>query len=197
MRKELSIQNTGGNQGIMVNNNSGTITMSLKGAVQISSAISRIVQVLGDLCCDENADDNLPLDLQQYKMNEKIEYNSVIGYRPIIEEFSSYYYTCDNYLNRYDDSNMRGKTKILQWVHMRYLRAKGKVLLENRESEESEINIIRKNADRIIEMVNDKIYDVVINSKGIEEADIEGIELGISCFTCYCFMECKILEKPI
>lgn len=68
---------------------------------------------------------------------------------------------------------------------------------ENRESGESEINIIRKNADRIIDMVNDKIYDVVVNSKGVEEADREGIELGISCFTCYCFMECKILEKPI
>lgn len=122
MRKELSIQNAGGNQGIIVNNNSGTIKMTLKGAVQISSSISKIVQVLGDLCCEENEDDNPPLDLQQYKMNEKIGYNSVIEYRPIIEEFSSYYYTCDNYLNRYDDSNMRGKTKILRWIHMHYLR---------------------------------------------------------------------------
>lgn len=199
MRRKYDIQNTGGNQGIIVGENSGNITLSLdlKGVVKLPSSISQIVQVLGELCYGEKEEEDSRLDFQQYKMNEKLEYNSVVEYKPIIEEFSSYYYMCDNYLNIYDDSNIRGKTKILRWVHMSYLRAKGKVLSENRGTGEKEIDIIRRNSDRIIHIVSDKIYDIVVNSKGIEKIDIEDIELGIACFTCYCFMECKILEKPI
>ena len=196
MKRELSIQDVDGNQGVIVNENSGNITLSLNNAVRIPSLISKVVQVLGDLCSEEDGDDLTP-DFQQYKPEEKIEYNSVIKYKDIIKKFSAYYYSCNQYLNIYDNSNMRGKTKILRCVHMWYLEAKGEVLLENRGTEETEIDIIRRNSDRIIDMVKERISKVVMNAEKIEEADIEGIELGIACFTCYCFMECKILEKPI
>ena len=142
---------------------------------------------------------NIPLALpiQEFKPDDKIEYNGVIVYREIIKEFSAYYLTCDSYLNAYDDSHIRGKAKILKCVHMWYLRAKGQVLSENKESGKNEMDIVRENSDRIIDMVKDQILRVVQESGEMETTYQEDMELGIACFTCYCFMECKILEKPL
>jgi len=80
---------------------------------------------------------------------------------------------------------------------MWYLHAKGQVLSENKESGKNEMDIVRENSDRIIDMVKDQILRVVQESGEMETTYQEDMELGIACFTCYCFMECKILEKPL
>ena len=75
------------------------------------------------------------------------------------------------------------------------MEAKGDVLLRNRNSEKAEMDIVRENSDNIIDMVKGRIHKCVIDSH--ELMLMEDMELGIACFTCYCFMECKILEKPL
>lgn len=63
--------------------------------------------------------------------------------------------------------------------------------------EKGEMDIVRENADNIIEKVKQHILKVVRESGEMEVTYQEDMELGIECFTCYCFMECKILEKPL
>lgn len=58
----------------------------------------------------------------------------------------------------------------------------------------AEINIIRENSDDIIDMVKERILRAVVDSH--ESMYREDMVQGIACFTCFCFMECKILEKP-
>lgn len=117
--------------------------------------------------------------------------------KDIIKEFAAYYLTCDKYLNAYDDSNIRGKAKILRCVHTWYLYARGRIMLEYKDTEKSEMEIIRANSDRIIDMVKERILQVVQSSGEMDSIYQEDLDLGIACFTCYCFMECKILEKPL
>ena len=196
MKNDYKVENSGDNQGLIIGQNTGNITVSLQKAVKIPSLISTVVKSLGVVCSTEDfqTDNANP---QEFKPDEKIEYNCVIRYRDIIKEFSAYYSICESYLNAYDDSNIRGKAKILRCVHLWYLDAKGEVLAENKDSGKSEIELIRQNSDRIIEVVKNKIYKTVENSNEIDTMYIEDLELGIACFTCFCFMECKILEKPL
>ena len=133
LNDKYSIQNSGENSGVMVGSNSGSINVTLSKAVKIPSLIPNLVKLLGNICIEEEyfASD---ASTQEFKPDDKIEYNGVIVYREIIKEFSAYYFTCDSYLNVYDDSHIRGKAKILKCVHMWYLRAKGQVLSENKKS---------------------------------------------------------------
>lgn len=196
MKNDYKVENSGDNQGLIIGQNTGNITVSLQKAVKIPSLISTVVKSLGVVCSTEDFQTS-NANPQEFKPDEKIEYNCVIRYRDIIKEFSAYYSICEKYLNAYDDSNIRGKAKILRCVHLWYLDAKGEVLAENKDSDKSEIELVRQNSDRIIEVVKNKIYQTVENSNEIDTMYIEDLELGIACFTCFCFMECKILEKPL
>ena len=191
---DYSIDNSGRNEGVIVAQNNGSIDISIQKAVKIPSLISTIVKSLGDVC---SYDEGRPTVPQEFKPDEKIEYNSVIKYKEIINNFAAFYNTCENYLNAYDDSNIRGKAKILNCVHLWYMNAKGDVLLENKDIGKGDIEIVRENSDRLIDMVRDKIFETVTSSTIVEVMYIEDMNLGITCFTCFCFMKCKILEKPI
>lgn len=193
---KYSVENSGENTGVMVANNSGNIYVDLQKVVKIPSLIPSLIKSLGNACVAEEYSAG-KADMHEYKPDDKIEYNCVVAYRDIIKEFAEYYLTCENYLNAYDDSNIGGKAKILRWVHMWYLYVKGGVLLENNDTEKSEIDIIRANSDKIIDLVRKQILRVVQESGEMENIYQEDLELGITCFLCYCFMECKVLEKPL
>lgn len=194
-RNDYKIDNSGSNQGLIVGENKGNIEVSIKNAVRIPSLISAVVKSLGEVCSSDDIESIF--DSKEFKPDEKIEYNHVIKYKDIIRYFSAYYSICEGYLNAYDDFNMRGKAKILNCVYSWYMKERGAILLENKDSGKEDIDIIRQNSDKIIDMVQDKIFETVKAANEIDIMYIEDMELGVTCFTCYCFMECKILEKPL
>lgn len=194
-RNDCKIDNSGNNQGLIVAENKGNIEVSIKNAVRIPSLISTVVKSLGEVCSNDDIESTF--DSKEFKPDEKIGYNCVFKYKDIIKYFSAYYSVCEEYLNAYDDSNMRGKAKILNCVYLWYMKAKGSVLLESKSIGKKDMDIIRQNSDRLIDMVQDKIYETVKAANEIDAMFIEDMELGVACFTCYCFMECKILEKPL
>ena len=192
---DYRIDNSGSNQGLIVGENKGNIEVSIRNAVRIPSLISSVVKSLGEVCSSDDIESTF--DSKEFKPDEKIEYNHVIKYKDIIRYFSAYYSICEGYLNAYDDSNMRGKAKILNCVYSWYMKERGTILLENKDSGREDIDIIRQNSDKIIDMVQDRIFETVKAASEIDIIYIEDMELGVTCFTCYCFMECKILEKPL
>lgn len=192
---KIDLENNGDNQGVMVGVNTGTILMTLNQTKKIPSLISIVVKALGLSCTEFNDPVSLSM-LDEYKPDDKLEYNSVYRYKYVIKEFSTYYLHCDNILNIYDDSNMGSKARILKCVHTWYLEEKGKILYTLRDPKKDEIEIIKENSDNLIDKVKSRIIDIIEKSD-IEDFCGEDLEIGIACFICYCFMECKILEKPI
>lgn len=190
--RAIMLENNGEVSGAMVGINTGTINIST--VVKMPSLISSVVKPLSDLCSEE--EDDLNLDLVSFKTEEKLEYNCVIKYKEMIDEYSTYYTICDSLMNTIDDANVQAKKKIQKCVRTWYLECKGQILLDLKEEKASELEKIRANADLIIDRVIDKIRNVVTRSRNAEEITHEEISIGIACFTCYCFMECKILEKP-
>ena len=116
IKKEYKIENSGYNQGIMVGNNEGEINVTLQQAVKMPSLISTVVVALGNVCSSMEMPSGNN-DYCEYKPDDKIEYNCVIKYKDIIKYYSAYHSTCEKHLNAYDDSNIRGKAKILRCVH--------------------------------------------------------------------------------
>ena len=190
-----SIDNAGINSGVMVGTNTGNIVISCQNVKKMPSLISKVVKLLGDACVADTCSANLK-SLKDFRPDEKITYNNVKKYRYIISEYASYYALCDEYMNLYDDSNINSKSRILACVHLWYLTAKGDVISQNQADNKTEIEIVREYSDSIIDMVNMRIMNAVKESEEIESMQLEELELGVACILCYCFMECKILEKP-
>lgn len=152
------------------------MAISIQKAVRIPSLIATIVKSLGRVCSDDEGRSDVP---KEFKPDEKITYNRVIKYRDIIKNFATFYNVCEEYLNAYDDSNIRGKAKILNCVHLWYLDVKGDLLLENKDSGKSDIEIIQENSDRLITNVRDKIYETVEKSQIVDEIYIEDMQYSI------------------
>lgn len=195
IKRENQTNNSGVNEGVMIAENNGNVNITLKERTKIPSLIAAIVQYLGVACVeiDDNIAGTIPSD---FKTDNKIEYNSVVRYKEIIKEYSMYYDLCNNHLNIYDNCHIRGKTRILKCIHLWYLEEKGKILQEFCHTQQENIEIIKQNSDVLIDRVKQRIYNAVKNAVDNKEFFLEDLELGVICFTCYCFMECKILEKP-
>lgn len=193
---QASIESNGTNNGVVVANNSGIINLNCENVVRLPSLISGIVKAMANLEEPDMKGGN-NIDLKPYKPEDKIEYNHIIKYKDIIKEYSGYYTYCNETMNIFDNSNLGSKRKILKLVYNWYLEAKGELIKKNQKAKMSDIEIIRANSDQLIDSVKDRIYDISIKYSADSSACVEDIELGVICFTCFCFMECKILEKPL
>ncbi|MBI3232719.1 MAG: hypothetical protein HYZ42_01525 [Bacteroidetes bacterium] len=119
---------------------------------------------------------------------EKILYNNVILFKPIIEEYAVY----QGKLNKlYEEIEKQGSTKkefVLQNIKSIYLKEKGKF---------KDIDEIRVNADTIIESVENELWEIIDNSSNPNlDLPIEAIKISLLIVMVDAFMRCNILEEP-
>lgn len=151
-----------------------------------SSALSDIVNAVGGFIINISPDN--PATIAP-NTDEKINYNNITSYKPIIEEYSVY----QGKLNGiYEEIEKQGSTKkefLLQNIRMLYLKEKGNY---------NNIDEIRKNADRILENIENSIWNILENSTNLNtNLPIESIKIAILIVIVDSFMRCKILEEPV
>lgn len=118
----------------------------------------------------------------------KIEFNNVIQYKPIIEEYSVY----QGRLSKiYDEIERIGSTKkelVLRNIKKLYLKEKGKY---------STMDDVKDNADSIISNVESDLWKIIDKSENANNnLPIEAIEISLLVILVDAFMRCNILEEP-
>lgn len=120
---------------------------------------------------------------------DKILYNNVITYKPIIQEYSIYQGKLNGIYDEIEKQGSSKKTFLLQNIKTLYLKEKGKY---------SDIEAIRKNADLIFENIENEIWKILESSSNLSlDLPIEAIKMGILVLMVDSFMRCKILEEPV
>ncbi|MHB1105189.1 MAG: ABC-three component system protein [Lutibacter sp.] len=120
---------------------------------------------------------------------EKILYNNVITYKPIIEEFSVYQGKLNGIYDEIEKQGSSKKSFLLQNIKTLYLKEKGKFV---------NIEAIRDNADLILENIENEIWKILESSTNLSPSlPIESIKMGVLIVMVDAFMRCKILEEPI
>ncbi|MBN1039058.1 portal protein [Clostridium botulinum] len=193
-----SITVSEGNNGVVAHIINGDVYLKESGN-KCHALIPLVIEKLSEITNIE--DDDLEKqfkveknELKEYKIPDKINYNNVIVYQEIIDEYSEYSSICEHAFNVLDDSNMGIKRKILEYIKLMYRKVKGKLLRINPGIDQMEI--IRQNSDDIIEKVIEILKkEIIADNKGKNLA-IESIEVALSRIICYAFIKCKILEKP-
>lgn len=120
---------------------------------------------------------------------EKIKYNNVVRYRPIIEEYRVYQGKLNAVYGEIERAGSLKKSFLLQNVKSLYLYEKGKY---------PDITSIRDNADTIFENIKNEIWRILDSSPNLRsDLPIEAIDIGILIIMVDAFIRCKILEEPI
>ncbi|WP_052671073.1 ABC-three component system protein [Draconibacterium sediminis] len=119
---------------------------------------------------------------------EKLSYNCVKTNYSLIQEYKVYHEKINILYDELESQGSIKKEKLLNNIEQLYIRIKGKYVLDSNDP----INIIRQNADNIIDDIFDELYLQLENSNFFDE----DIVLGIRLIMVDAFIRCKILEEP-
>ena len=131
-----------------------------------------------------------------YDISNKISYNNVIKYSDIINKYYTYSTICEKTLNILDNSKPGAKEELLSFINDVYLEAKGECKLKCSSANLSCIEIIRSNSDHIIDNILEKLNTNAQVMSKLKKITVEKIQSNIKALVIFCFVECKILEKP-
>ena len=151
-----------------------------------TSVLGEVINQIGSSLLNsefENIDKKAP------NTEEKIHYNNLITYKPIIEEYSIFQGKLNSIYEEIEKQGSSRKSILLQNIKSLYLKEKGKY---------HSIEVIREHADLIFENVENEIWRILDLSSNLSpNLPIESIRIGILIVMVDAFMRCKILEEPI
>jgi hypothetical protein len=124
-----------------------------------------------------------------FKIENKIQYNLIKRNKSLIDGFKIFYSKINSLYNELEKQGSFKKNNLLRNVWKIYLKVKGNYV----EGSENPMQVIRANADNIIEDVEDKIIELVEKDGEFYHEDIS---FGISIIMVDAFIRCKILEEP-
>lgn len=184
----MTINNTGNNDGNIAGRD---IYINSSTKRKLPAYLSKVINSIADIVSKEkvNLENNLGTS---FKIDEKINYNNIIKYRYFINEYFVYCDDCEKRLNISDDSEPGIKSRIFKYVKDVYEKELTKCIKDRREK----IEIVKENSDNIFTNVIELLKKSIMESSNVEIYQ-EDLEVAVSCFVCYCFIECKIFEKPL
>lgn len=127
--------------------------------------------------------------LNVYSPKLKLNYNTVKTNYSIIQDFKIYQGKINSLYDELERQGSIKKEKLLSNINQIYTKIKGGYVLDS----ETPLDIIRLNADNILDDVFNELYRQLENSAFYEE----DIVLGIRLILVDAFIRCKILEEPI
>lgn len=121
--------------------------------------------------------------------DEKILFNNIVIYKPIIEEYSAFHGKLNSIYEEIEKQGSSKKDFLLQNIRTLYLKEKGKY---------KNIEKIRANADSIFENIENEIWKIIDDSNNLsKELPIESLNMAVLIVMVDAFMRCKILEEPV
>ena len=127
-----------------------------------------------------------------YSPSKKIDHNKVIVYKPILEQYKVYHGKLNKIYSEIEKQGSFKKELLLQNINKLYLKAKGEIL-----GEDLSIQKIRENADKLIELVENDLWELYGKSPNAKDSiPFEAVNIGMKIIIVDAFVRCKILEEP-
>lgn len=127
--------------------------------------------------------------MDAFDIGAKIRHNDIKRNKSLIDEYKVFYTKVNSLYETLEEQGSFKKENLLRNIRDIYLRTKGKYV----GNEAKAMEIVRNNADNIIEDVQDELLILAEKNSG-NYAD--EIAFGVSLIMVDAFMRCKILEDP-
>lgn len=162
---------------------------------RLHSLMPKFIEILAYnvISTEPETPSNIP---SSYEIPDKIKHNGLEKYRSLVDDYGNYYAICENSFKALEHVVTFPKERILISISEKYRKIKRELLHLYCKESNSEMDVIRKYSDYIIDEISDKIKeDIRLNCKE-ENITEEDLDYCIPIFLCYAFVECKILERP-
>lgn len=157
-----------------------------KGLVKNPSMLKNTINAISNLSLEDITESET---LNVYNPKLKLNYNSIKKNYSIIQDFKVYQGKINSLYDELEKQGSIKKEKLLSNVNQIYAKIKGLYVLDS----ENPLEIIRLNADNILDDVFDELCGQLENYNFFEE----DIILGVRLILVDAFIRCKILEEPI
>jgi hypothetical protein len=158
---------------------------------KLTSDLTTIVNILGRrLFMADGVPDK---DVTAFNPNDKIQYNNVVKFRLILENYKMYVGKLTTIYGEFDGQGTNITRTVLENIRLAYLKEKAGQISRNAGKEE--IAIIREFADAIIEGVESALLNQIRTSSNIETTS-DTINISLQIILIDAFIRCKILEEP-
>lgn len=152
---------------------------------------SLLIQAINAIADVEFSETEIEKDdkTKPFKIKDKIEYNDVRRNRSLIDKYKVYYAKVNSIYKELELQGSFKKTKLLRNISTLYQKIKGRYI----GGSANPMQVIRDNADNIIEDVEEALLECIEKDGTHHEDDII-FELSIIMVDA--FIMCKILEEP-
>lgn len=151
------------------------------------SHLSTVIRAIADMNLEEKTELSSPP--AAFRIGEKIAYNQIHRNAPMIEEYKAFYTQINSMYQILETQDAFKKQNLLRNIKLIYTKIKGRYF----EASTSQAEWIQKNADNIIEDVQDELLRQIEN---VPECCDDDAAFAISLLTVDAFIRCKILEAP-
>lgn len=159
---------------------------------KISSDLTAIVNILGKRLFMTDGVEEKDVTAA-FDPNAKIEYNNVIKFKIILENYKMYVGKLTTIYGEFDNQGSNVTRIVLENIKLAYLKEKADQV--SRNPGKDEITVIRENADAIIENVESALANQIRTSSNIETSS-DTINISLQIILIDAFIRCKILEEP-
>jgi len=142
------------------------------------TVLNAVIKLVGKKLFDEQESESENVPSSQ----EKISYNNVIRYKPIIEEYSAFQGKLNKIYEEIENQGSNQKNFLLQNIRITYLEERNNY---------PDLESIKVNADNIIDNIKNKLWNLVD-----KDLDYEIVEISLLVIIVDAFMRCNILEDP-
>ena len=142
------------------------------------------------------SENNENISLTPYDICAKIEYNHIVKYKELFDNCATYYSICYKIVNTLDNERVGSKQTILDSILNKYLLIKGNFIKQHSNLGVSDKTIVQAHSDDILDAIFSFYNNEAQKYSVLSGYSYEEIELNIQAFLTYCFIECKILERP-
>ena len=152
--------------------------------INYPSALNKVIILLGKTFTEttESIEPKNAPNLEQ-----KISYNNVIRYKPVIQSYSAYQGKINRIYVEIERQGSSLKEILLRNINTLYLKEKGKY---------PTFDEVKANADNIIESIEKKLWEIVDDSSNELNIEYESISISLLTILVDAFMRCNILEEP-
>lgn len=162
-------------------------TINIYNVVRNPSILANVVNAISKIDFDDKS--IFGVVKEPPVIEDKIKYNNVKAYFSLIHDYGLYGKKLDSIYKSLEREKPGRMGRILRNIVDLYKVEKGKLTNDN------DIEIVRSNADSIIENIINKLDREAKQSANIE-ADNEDIKAAIFIVVADAFIRCKILEDP-
>jgi hypothetical protein len=154
------------------------------------SLLGEMVNAISEINFDKDV--FLPAKPTKFKPQDKIDYNNVVRFKPVINAYKVYCGKIDKIYQEIDKQGSNKKKRLLRNIELIYLKIKGKYTV----GDDTDIIKIREQSDNIMDEIETELISRISNNRQVNHYE-EDRNFAVMLIMVDAFIRCKILEKPL